>query len=218
MEEDDIEAKSRKLFKDTHNLLKNETNNLYSKLISLGYEYCYEEGEDIDVIEEQKSKPKNANQRKLILYFAGEAEPNEDILNKFLIEKHRANPNYPLFRKYFRQGNLKLKELLLFGLDINPTSLDLLLDLGFFNEFNQILDVVIKRYIKACRLETNKDNFIELVNMFYFDTSPYGYDSFMALQQLYNKGDIKKEWLDSLKKSIENDLIISLAKKANAIH
>jgi hypothetical protein len=111
----------------------------------------------------------------------------------------------------------KLKELLLFGLDRNPTSLDLLLDLGFFNEFNQILEVVIKRYIKACRLETNKENFMELVNMFYFDTSPYGYDVFVTLQQLYNKGDIKKDWLDSLKKSIEYELTISLADKADTI-
>jgi hypothetical protein len=107
MKEDDIEIKSYKLFKDTQDLLRNETNNLHSKMTSLGYEYCYEEGIDIDVIEEQKSKPKNANQSNLVLYFTDKNEPNEDILNKFLIEKYKANPNYPLFRKYFRQGNLK---------------------------------------------------------------------------------------------------------------
>lgn len=218
MRKNDIDIKNRELFEKTRAVLKNRSSNLHSELISLGYEYCYEENEDADVIEERNSKPKNENQNKLVVYFTSRNEPNEDILNKFLIEKGRENPNYPLFRKYFRQGNLKLKELLLFALERDPTNLDLLLDLSFFNEFSQILDIVIKCYTKACRLETNKERFIELVKMFYFDTSLYGYDSFMALNQLYNKDDIRKEWLNSLKKATENDLTIHFAKETETMH
>lgn len=218
MEKTDIDAKNRELLEKTRAILKNRSTDLYSELISLGYEYCYEENEDADVVEEQNSKPNNKNQNKLVLYFTSKNEPNEDILSNFLIEKGRENPNYPLFRKYFRQGNSKLKELLLFALERDPTNLGLLLDLGFFNEFSQILDVVIKCYIRACQLENRKENFIELVNMFYFDTSPYGYDCFIALNQLYKKNDIRKEWLKSLEKAIEHELAVSFVKETETMH
>ncbi len=112
-----LNLQSKKLFQSTCDALENGINNGYEKLVALGYEYCYEEGEDSDIIEERNSKPLNANQRQLVSYFMDEIELNKVILNKFLSEKNKKNPNYPLFRKYFRSGNLKLRELLLFGLE-----------------------------------------------------------------------------------------------------
>lgn len=203
----DLNLKSKKLFKDTCKTLKNGANNLYEKLTSLGYEYCDEggDGKDSDIIEEQNSEVKNANQRQLVLYFMGQIELNQAVLSKFLSEKRQKNPNYPLFRKYFRSGNLELKELLLFGLKSDPTNVELLSDLNFFNEFNQILNEVIRAHIKACKLQSDRKKFNELAEMFYFATKPYEYDSFEVLNKLFDK-DVKKIWLDRLKANIESNL------------
>jgi hypothetical protein len=100
-------------------------------------------------------------------------------------------PNYPLWRRYFRQGNARLKALLLFGLDRDPTSGGLLGALSFLHEFSPMLKELIARYLYACDAENDEPRFLQLAEDFDGNTGDSGYEALQALRSRYPVGSFK---------------------------
>jgi len=136
-------------------------------------------------IKEDKATPQNDRQEYLVAYFDGEHELSKKPLHAYLEERDSEHPNYPLIRKYFKAANQRLKDLLLFGLDQNPINIDLLNDLSFFHEFQNILEELVNRFLSACRQEKNLLNFSEIVQDFYYATEPDSYDALAKLKELF---------------------------------
>ena len=113
-----------------------------SKLEEIGFTYV-DDDDGSEEIEEKNAKPENQRQSDLVDYFEGRKKLSEQIFESYCGEKDSENPNYPLIRKYFRQANKNLKALILYGLDNYPGRIDLLDDLVFYHEFQNILSVLI---------------------------------------------------------------------------
>ncbi len=155
---------------------------------------------DSEEEEEGKAVPLNRNQRLLVEYFAGNLVLSEGVLEAFLKEKHAEDPNVPLLRRYFRKGNICLKELLLFGIRRCPVDLELLDDLAFFHSFHGMLGDLIQMYMKACKLEQEPETFRMLAEDFYYNTIEDGFDALYELKQEFGsntpKGTIVTELAD----------------------
>ncbi len=166
------------------------------KLEEVGFEY-YDE-EDYEKIEEDKATPQNQHQEFLVSYFEGENELSEITLQAYLEERDSEHPNYPLIRRYFKEKNQNLKALILFGLDCYPARIDLLSDLAYFHEFENILSILISHYTNACVNEMNIETFSELAQDFYYAANPDGYEALYALQELFEEGTEKRKIVDLL--------------------
>ena len=70
---------------------------------------------------------------------------------------------------------------------IPPTSASLG-DLGYYNEFRNVLGDLIDAYLLVCGKEHDLGRFSELVMSFYFDTDPDGFDAFYELEQVCSPG------------------------------
>ena len=170
MIDDDYEKVKRNLvFKQVSAVFKKDRKNWAKHIEELGFTWIDDE-DDHEKIEKQVAKPKNSNQETLVAFFDSEMSPSNELLDMFLTEKEPETPNYPLFRKYFKQGNENLKQLILFGLEKYPSNIGLLIDLSFFSWIHGILGEVIERYLFACDFEQGLKNFEELVNDFYYNT------------------------------------------------
>lgn len=167
------------------------------KLEEIGFTY-FENECDQEEKEEKNAKPENKRQKKLVSYFENRVELSEKIFLCFSEEKADENTNYPLMRKYFRAANQNLKELLIYGLDHYPGRIDLLDDLAFFHEFENILSILIKYYTQACINQGNLDTFSELVKDFYYATTPDGYEPYYALRDLLKPGTDQRKIIDFL--------------------
>ncbi len=156
--------------------------------------------DEYDSEEEQEGKavPLNKNQRLLVEYFQGNGLPSEGILEAFLKEKYAEDPNLPLLRKYFKRGNIHLKQLLLFGIQKCPVDPGLLDDLAFFHRFHGMLGELIEMYMKACRLEENPETFRTLAEDFYWNTIDDGFDALYELQQEFAHNSPKGAILSDL--------------------
>lgn len=148
--------------------------------------------------EEDSAVPENRNQEILVEFFQSGEVPSDYILETFLAEKASDTPNFPLFRRYFREANRNLKSLILWGVEKYPRRIDLLQDLGFFHEFSNILSTVIKYYTRACENQANIDTFTDLAQEFYYTTLPDGYDAYQALKELFREGTAKRAVVDFL--------------------
>jgi len=168
-----------------------------TKLEDIGFTYVDDE-DDSEEIEEQNAKPENKRQRDLVDYFENKKKLSKKIFESFSEEKAAENPNYPLIRKYFRKASPNLKALLLYGLENYPGRIDLLGDLAFFHELNNTLSLLIKYYTQACVEQANLETFSELIQDFYYATSPDGYEAYYALQELFKPGMNKRIIIDSL--------------------
>jgi hypothetical protein len=177
-------------------IFRSQPDNYVTAMEEIGFEY--HEEVDKEALEEQKAKPKNKDQRKLIAYFEGNEDPSETIFETFIAEKDVAHPNLPLIRKYFKKANKKLKALLIYGLDHYPGRIDLLSDLTFFHEFENILTTLITYYTRSCLNQTNLETFTRLAQDFYYATNPDGYDALYALQQLFDPHTEKRKIIDVL--------------------
>jgi len=175
--------KSEMLFDKVNKIFRKHPDNYIQKLEEIGFEY--HEEEDYEKIEEDSAAPQNDRQEYLVAYFDGEHELSEKTLHAYLQERESEHPNYPLIRKYFKAANQRLKDLLLFGLDQNPSNIDLLNDLSFFHEFRNILEELVDRFLSACRQEKNLLNFSEIVQDFYYATEPDSYDALSKLKELF---------------------------------
>jgi len=120
------------------------------------------------------------------------------IFESFSEEKASNNPNFQLIRKYFKKANQNLKALLLYGIDHYPGRIDLLSDLTFFHEFENILSTLISYYTRACVDQQNLETFSELAKDFYYSTSPDGYEALYALQELFEPDTDKRKIIEFL--------------------
>ena len=123
---------------------------------------------------------------------------SKKIFEGYSEEKAAENPNYPLIRKYFKEANKNLKSLLLYGLDNYPGRIDLLSDLSFFSEFENILSILISYYTQACVDQENLDTFSELAIDFYYSANPDDYEAYYALRELFEPETEKRKVIDFL--------------------
>lgn len=177
-------------------IFRSRSDHYIAALEEIGFEY--HEENDEEEIEEKEAKPKNKNQRKLVTYFEGEEDSSEMIFATFLTERYAKRPNLPLIRKYFKKANQKLKALLIYGLDHYPGRIDLLSDLTYFHEFENILTTLIFYYTRACVNQANLETFTELAQDFYYATNPDGYEALYALRELFEPHTEKRKIIDFL--------------------
>ena len=163
----------------------------------LGFEH-FEDNDDYEEIEERNARPENQRQRDLVAYFENKKKVSKKIFESYSQEKAAENPNYPLIRKYFKEANKNLKSLLLYGLDNYPSRIDLLSDLSFFHELENILSILIAYYTQACVDQGNLDTFSELAKGFYYFTNPDGYEAYYALRELFEPETDKRKIIDFL--------------------
>ncbi len=178
-------------------VFRTQPDNYISALEEIGFKY-YDDDDDMEDREEANAKPENQNQKDLVAYFEGQKELSDKILQTFLEERDTENPNLPLIRKYFKKANQNLKSLILFGLDHYPEKIELLSDLGFFHEFENILGTLITYYTQACVDQENLETFSELAQDFYNTTIPDGYEALYALRDLLETGTDKRKVIDFL--------------------
>jgi len=137
---------------------RNHPKNHIAKMEEIGFEY-FEDDVDYEEIEEKNAKPENQRQRDLVAYFENKKKLSKKIFESYSEEKTAENPNYPLLRKYYKAANKNLKALLLYGLNKYPGRFDLLSDLSFFHEFENILDILITYYTRACVNQEDLETF-----------------------------------------------------------
>jgi hypothetical protein len=135
----DEDLENTRLVAKVSQVIRADPKNMASNLEKLGFAWVDDGYGDEETAEEDATTPQNALQKYLSAYFEGTIELGSEVLDAFTIEKNSDDPNYPLIRRYFKQGNLPLKRLLLFGLQIEPTNIDLLSDLAFLHEFRPLL-------------------------------------------------------------------------------
>lgn len=195
---DDYEELTNEIIRDkVSEIFRNHPKDYIAKLEGIGFEY-FEDDVDDEELEERNAKPENQRQRDLVAYFENKKKLSKKLFESYSEEKAAENPNYPLIRKYFREANQNIKSLLLYGLDNYPGRIDLLSDLSFFHEFENILGILITYYTRACVDQGNLETFSELAKDFYYSTIPDGYDAYYALQELFEPDTDKRKIIDFL--------------------
>jgi len=206
MMDDDYEKMRRELLvKQVSEVFKKDPKNHIRHMEELGFTWVDDDEDDQEEVEEQQSKPENQNQELLVAYFHGEIGLADSLLELFKSEKESDNPNYPLFRKYFKRGNQNFKKPLLLGLADNQTDIGLLNDLSFFHWENGILGELIQCYLKACDLEQEENRFKELAKDFYYNTVDDNYDALYELKQLYQPDSPKGKITQQICRDIESE-------------
>ncbi len=102
----------------------------------------------------------------MVEYFNGSMPPDERTLEAWRAERDAPEPNYALWRRYFRSGNKKLKMLIVFGLEREPTDRALLSDLSFMHIFSPMLKELVGKYLAACDVEEDHAKFAALAQDF----------------------------------------------------
>jgi hypothetical protein len=195
---DDYAKLKNEIIRDRVNeIFRNHPKDHIAKMEELGFEY-FEDDYDYEEIEERNARPKNQRQRDLVAYFENKKKLSKKIFESYSGEKAAENPNYPLIRKYYKGANKNLKFLLLYGLDNYPGRIDLLSDLSFFHEFENILSILITYYTQACVDQANLDTFSELAKDFYYSTNLDGYEAYYALRELFEPDTDKRKIIDFL--------------------
>lgn len=177
-------------------IFRTHPDNYIAALEEIGFEY--HEEDDYDEIEERNARPENQNQKDLVAFFKGEKKLSDRILHQYFEERDSEFPNLPLIRPFFKEANQNLKSLIVYGLDRYSGSIDLLSDLAFFHEFENILRLLITYYTSACVTQSNLETFTELAWDFYYSTNPDGYEALYALRELFDPDTEKRKIIDSL--------------------
>jgi hypothetical protein len=205
MFDDDFEKEKRKLvFKEVARVMKAHPNNYMEKLAELGFRWVDDEVDE-EAVEERAATIRSENERYLVGYLEGETGLSDQVLDIYLAEKDSDSLNYPLFRRYFKNGNDRLKELLMYGLKKRPTDIGLLSDLAYYHEFRNILGELIEAYMTACGREHDLDKFSQLVMSFYLETEPDGFDALHELEQVSSRSSEKWHAIQSVRKILESD-------------
>jgi hypothetical protein len=200
---DDYEKIKKEILRDKVNEIFHSHHKDYiAKMEELGFEY-FEDDNDYEGIEERNAQPEIQRQKDLVGYFEGREKLSKKIFQSYSDEKASEKPNYPLIRKYYKEANKNLKSLLLYGLDNYPGRIDLLSDLAFFHEFENILNILITYYTQACIDQGSLETFIELAKDFYNSTNPDGYEPYYALRELFEPETDKRKIIDFL--IVENE-------------
>jgi len=184
-------------------ILRENPHDYIAKLEEIGFIY-HDDDIDHEEQEEAEARPLNANQEYLVSFFDGAIPLSEKTVEIFLEERRSRQPNLPLIRKYFKQANKHLLSLLLHGLHRYPVSDELLSDLAYFHETQNILSILIDHYTAACEKQQNLEAFSELALDFFYATLPDGYDALHALKEKYPPGTTKRSVLDFLSE-VENN-------------
>ncbi len=196
---DDYAKLKNEIIRDRVNeIFRNHPKDHIAKMEELGFEYFEDDYDDEEEIEERNARPENQRQRDLVAYFENKKKLSKKIFESYSEEKAAENPNYPLIRKYYKKANKNLKILLLYGLDNYPGRIDLLSDLSFFHEFENILSILITYYTQACVDQANLDTFSELAKDFYYSTNLDGYEAYYALRELFEPDTDKRKIIDFL--------------------
>ena len=190
-----IGEKDKKLMEDVDEIFREHPDDYLDRLQDLGFEFIEDEDE-IELLEEELARPENARQERLVAFFEGKEKVTEDIFRLFSEEKASEEANYPLIRKYFRQGNPRLKELIVYGLEKYPGRIDLLDDLMFFHEFSEVYPLVVKCYTMACLEQENMETFSKLVQDFFEATRPHDHREYYALRDLFDPDSVKRKIMD----------------------
>ena len=205
MFDDDFEKEKRKLvFKEVARVIKAHPKNYAEKLAELGFRWVDDEVDE-EEIEERAATIRTDNEQYLVGYLEGDTGLSDQVLDTYLAEKNSDGLNYPLFRRYFKKGNDRLKELLLYGLGKHPTDIGLLSDLAYYHEFRNILGELIEAYMTACGREHDLERFSQLVMSFYLDTEPDGFDAFHELEQVCSRGSAKWDAVQSVREILKSD-------------
>ncbi len=173
-----------------------QPDNYIAALEEIGFEY--HEEDDYEEIEERNARPENQNQKDLVAFFKGEKKLSDRILHQYFEERNSEFPNLPLIRPFFKEANQNLKSLIVYGLDRYPGRIDLLSDLAFFHEFENILRLLITYYTRACVTQSNLKTLTELAWDFYYSTNPDGYEALYALRELFDPDTEKRKIIDFL--------------------
>ena len=160
--------------------------------------FQYNEEDDYDEIGERNARPENQNQKDLVAFFKGEKKLSDRILHQCFEECDSEFPNLPLIRPFFKEANQNLKSLIVYGLDRYPGRIDLLSDLAFFHEFENILRLLITYYTRTCVTQSNLETFTEVAWHFYYSTNPDGYEALYALKELFDPDTEKGKIIDFL--------------------
>jgi hypothetical protein len=202
---DDFEKLKNEIMREKiHDVFRKHPKDYISKLEEIGFTF-FDDDDGSEEIEEKNAKPENQRQRDLVDYFENRKKLSGKIFESYCEEKDAENPNFPLIRRYFRQANKNLKALIIYGLDNYPGRLDLLDDLIFYHEFQNILSILITYYTKACIGQQNLETFTELAQDFYFATKPDGYEAYYALQEYFGAETEKRIIIDSLIEDAEDE-------------
>jgi hypothetical protein len=177
-------------------IFRTQPDNYIAALEEIGFEY--HEEDDYDEIEERNAGPENQNQKDLVAFFKSEKKLSDRILHQYFEERDSEFPNLPLIRPFFKEANQNLKSLIVYGLDRYPGRIDLLSDLAFFHEFENILRLLITYYTRACVTQSNPETFTELAWDFYYSTNPDGYEALYALRELFDPDTEKRKIIDFL--------------------
>ena len=193
---DDYEKLKNEIIRDkVSDIFRKHPKDYIAKMEELGFEY-FEDDDDYEEIEERNAKTENQRQKELVAYFENKNKLSKKIFESYSEEKAAENPNYPLIRKYYKEANKNLKSLLLYGQDNYPGRIDLLSDLSFFHEFENILSILITYYTQACVDQGNLDTFSELAKDFYYSANPDDYEAYYALRELFEPETDKRKIID----------------------
>ena len=205
MFDDDFEKEKRKLvFKEVARVIKEHPKNYMEKLAELGFRRVDDEVDE-EAVEERTATIRTDNERYLVGYLEGDTGLSDQILNTYLAEKDSDNLNYPLFRGYFKKGNDRLKELLMYGLKRHPTDIGLLSDLAYYHEFRNVLGELIEAYMTACGTEHDLERFSHLVMSFYLVTEPDGFDALHELEQVCSRGSDEWDAIQSVRAILKSN-------------
>jgi len=198
--EDYAKLKNEIIRDKVNEIFRNHPKDHIAKMEELGFEYFEDDDDDdyYEQIEERNARPENQRQRDLVAYFENKKKLSKKIFESYSEEKAAESPNYPLIRKYYKEANNNLKSLLLYGLDNYPGRIDLLSDLSFFHEFENILSILITYYTRACVDQANLDTFSELAQDFYYSTNLDGYEAYYALRELFEPDTDKRKIINFL--------------------
>lgn len=198
--------KTELLFEQVGKVIKDNPPDWRNQLEMIGFEWHEEEENDNkEITEENRALPDNENQKYLVSYFEGNLPLDENLLSIFAQEKNSNQPNYPLFRRYFRKGNDRLKALIVFALSKYPADESYLWDLVFFHEHKNILKEVITAYIAACTKEQDLNNFEKLSRNFWYHTAADEYDALYALQEVFSENLEKIAIIENIIKERDSD-------------
>jgi hypothetical protein len=186
-------------------IMKNHPRDYRQRLEEVGFVWQDDDHErrfEEETIEERAAIAETEKQRQLVRFLESGGPVTPPIVEAYLAERFTETANLPLIRKYFKQANVNLKAILLSGLAANPTDLDLLDDLSYFSEFDNMLGELIHSYTAACIMETDMDRFSMLAQEFYMNTLASGFDALHELTTIFQSGT-KRAMVQHLSETID---------------
>lgn len=196
------EIKNELLIDKVSNAIKKDPKNWKNNMEEIGFTWIDDSQEEIE--EEKNANPMNVNQEYLVAYFEEKIEYSNKLIEIFIKETGSKNPNYSLFRKYFKVGNTRLLHLLISGLSKLPTNQVLLSGISYFHENRNILTRIVNIYTKACNEEKNTKRFQEHCIDFINDVDPDGYDALAELKSIFQNNREKYQVLEEITKIMQH--------------